>query len=195
MDIQLLVKVYVTLFTILDPVGNVPVFLTLSKDFSPERRNRAALISVLAAFGFILAFAFFGQAILTYLNVSLESLMIAGSILLLIVSLELMQGGFSAESSTQNIAFAPMGTPLLAGPGSIVASMVFMQRNPELGGQMTVLAGIVLAIFTMWPILRYAGIIDRVLGRDAINALSRVMGILLAAIAIQFAHDALTTWI
>ncbi|MBS1264179.1 MAG: hypothetical protein MAG715_01381 [Methanonatronarchaeales archaeon] len=195
MDLLLLAKVYVTLFTILDPVGNVPVFLTLSKEFSDERRRRAALLSVAVAFLLILAFAFFGQAILLYLNVSLESLMIAGAILLLIVSLELMRGTVDPEASGQNIAFAPMGTPLLAGPGAIVASMVFMQRNPSLAGRLTVVAGITLAVFTMWPLLRAADSIDRLLGRDVINALSRVMGILLAAIAVEFAHDALVTWI
>lgn len=195
MDVQLLATVYVTLITILDPVGNVPIFLVLSRDFSEEKRRRAARLSVVVALALILVFAVFGQAILQFLNVSLESLMIAGAILLLIVALELMRGQMEAEPVSYNIAFAPMGTPLLAGPGAIVAAMVFIQRNPGLMDRATVFLGILLAVLTMWPLLRAADTIDRVLGRDVINAMSRVMGILLAAIAIEFAHDALTSWL
>lgn len=195
MDLQLLATVYVTLITILDPIGNVPIFLVLSRDFAPERRQRAARLSVVVALLLIVAFALFGEAILNLLGISIESLMIAGSLLLLIVALELMRGQIDVEPGSHNIAFAPMGTPLLAGPGAIVAAMVFMQRNPSLQGRATVFLGIALATLTMWPLLRGADTIDRVLGRDVINAMSRVMGILLAAIAVEFAHDALVGWL
>lgn len=193
--LYLLFQVYVTLFVVLDPIGNVPVFLGLAKDLDEGERNRAALTSVAVALSLILLFALFGQAILLYLNISLESLMIAGALLLLMVSLQLMRGSVDVEPVSHNIAFAPMGTPMLAGPGAIVASMVFMQRNPSLTGRLTVVAGIALAVLTMWPVLRTADTIDRLLGRDVINALTRVMGILLAAIAVQFAHDALVQWV
>ena len=124
------VEAFVTLFVIMDPPGAAPIFLALVADETRKRRNQLALQASLVAFSVISLFALFGQFILRYLNISLPAMQGAGGLLLLLVSLELLTGkdSTSSASSGVNIALVPLGTPLLAGPGAIVATIIFVRR-------------------------------------------------------------------
>src|SRR6266511_783324 len=130
MDVRFFGEVFVTLFVIMDPPGTVPVFLALTAAAAPRERARMARQAVLVSLGVIVAFALFGQSLLSYLGVSLPALQGAGGLLLLLVALELLTGKADepAISGDVNVALVPLGTPLLAGPGAIVATMVFVQR-------------------------------------------------------------------
>ena len=129
-NLSLLSSVFVTLFVIMDPPGTVPVFISLTAGQSRAVRKKAAWQAVLVAFGVIVVFAAFGQQILHHLGITLPALQAAGGLLLLLIALQLLTD--TAEDPVQtknvNIAFVPLGTPLLAGPGAIVATMVFVQR-------------------------------------------------------------------
>src|SRR5690349_535127 len=127
MEWVLLTEVFVTLFVNMDPVGMVPIFLSLTGGRSPQMARRLAAQAVLVSFGVISAFASFGQQILAYLHISLPALQCAGGLLLLLVALELLTGKESEPTAAleTNIALVPLGTPLLAGPAAIVATMVF----------------------------------------------------------------------
>jgi MarC family membrane protein len=129
-DSFFLARTFVTLLVITDPVGTVPVFISMTTTASGRERNRAAWQAVLVAGLVIATFALFGQQILLYLDISLPSLQAAGGLLLLVVALDLLRGdvGALAGGSTTNIAFVPLGTPLLAGPGAIAAVMVFARQ-------------------------------------------------------------------
>src|SRR4051794_39889548 len=127
----LLTEVFVTLFVIMDPVGTIPIFLSLTRGRSGATMRRAAWQAVAVSFAVIVTFAFFGQQILAYLHISLPALQCAGGLLLLLVALELLTGKEQAPSAASdvNIALVPLGTPLLAGPGAIVATMVLSRRG------------------------------------------------------------------
>lgn len=196
MDWKLLVTSLVTLVVIIDPVGNAPVFLTLTRDADRRRRRRFADQAVLAATAVIFIFAFFGPYVLEYLGVSIESLTVAGGLLLGIVALDMMKGKVGtagAAGDGANVALVPFGTPLLAGPGAVVAAMLLMDR-PDAGDKALVSAGILLALLTVWIALRTAGLLVRALKQTGVDLLTRVMGILLAAIAVEFVHQAIVSW-
>lgn len=193
----LYVEVLVTMFVIMDPVGNVPIFLSVTRRLDERARNRAALLAVLTATFVIVAFALVGQQVLAYLNVSVPALQAAGGLLLLLVALELLTGpgsvgrGEPEDGDHVAVAMVPLGTPLLAGPGAIVATIVFVTgaSGPEDVG--LIAGGVATVLLVVYLALRFSGLLIRVLGRSGILLLSRVAGVLLAAIAVQMLADAL----
>jgi multiple antibiotic resistance protein len=182
-------EAFVTLFVIIDPPGIVPVFLGLTRGRSKRTRHRLAGQAAVVAFGVIVLFALFGRAILTYTQVQLPALEGAGGLLLLLVSLQLLTGKTeeptSSDRAKTNVAFVPLGTPLLAGPGGIVATMLYVQRvHSVLNGVALALAIIAVAV-TAWLSMRFAEVIHRVLTDNGVELLTRIAGLLLSAIAIQ----------
>ncbi len=145
MDWVLLTEVFVTLFVIMDPVGTIPIFLSLTGGRSAQVARRAAWQAVAVSFGVISAFAFFGQQILEYLHISLPALQCAGGLLLLLVALELLTGKESEQTANAdtNVALVPLGTPLLAGPGAIVATMVFSKQVDDFAEFAAVALGVI----------------------------------------------------
>ena len=198
MDWKLLITSFITLVVILDPLGNTPIYLILTSGESPQRRKRFAAQAVLAAAGVIFLFAFFGPYILDYLSISLESLMVAGGILLGIVALDMMKGRINTNAGMAvgaNVALVPLGTPLLAGPGAIVAAMLLMSQAREVSEKMLVAAAIIASLIVVWVSLRLAEQLLRVLRDTGVDLFTRVMGILLAAIAVEFVHQAVVSWV
>jgi len=182
-------QAFVTLFVIIDPPGIVPLFLGLTRGRPVRTKRRLAVQAAVVAFGVIVGFALFGRAILTYTQVQLPALEGAGGLLLLLVSLQLLTGKTeeptSSDRATTNVAFVPLGTPLLAGPGAIVATMLYVQR---IHGPLNVLA-LALAIAAVavaaWLSMRFAEVIHRVLTDNGVELLTRIAGLLLSAIAVQ----------
>ena len=198
LDTTLLVQTFVTVLVIMDPLGNIPIFLTLTRDASREHQRSAALQAVTVAAGVILAFALFGQQILELLGISIEALQVAGGLLLVGVALELLKpGGHGAESpmTSGNVAFVPLGTPLLAGPGAIAATILYMRRADGLGANISVVLALLGALAVVFVVMRYSGIIGRLLKSNGIDLMSRVMGLLLAAIAVQLLAGGIATWV
>lgn len=193
----LLAEVFVTLFVIMDPVGTVPIFLSLTRGRSAATLRRAAWQAVAVSFAVIVAFAFFGQQILSYLHVSLPALQTAGGLLLLLVALQLLTGKEEAPSSSSdvNVALVPLGTPLLAGPGAIVATMVFSQRVEDAADVVAVALGVVLVHLTLWLAMRFSIPILRLLREGGVMLVSRIAGLLLSAIAVQLVADAVRAFV
>jgi multiple antibiotic resistance protein len=190
-------EVFVTLLVITDPPGVVPVFLGMTRGRPAPERQRLAWQAALVAFGVIVAFALFGRSILDYLGVQLPALEVAGGLLLLLVSLQLLTGQSAdpgeLERSKANVAFVPLGTPLLAGPGAIVATMLYVQR---ISGPAEILAfglAIVAVTVVLWLAMRFSGAILRVLRDSGVELLTRIAGLLLAAIAVQLIIGAVRT--
>ncbi len=198
MDWKLLITAFITLVVIVDPVGNAPVYLVMTRDAAPAQRRRFADQAVMAAASVILVFAFFGHYILNYLGITIESLMVAGGLLLGIVALDMMKGRLSTDDAAAargaNVALVPLGTPLLAGPGAVVAAMLLLDRQSETSGKALVVAGILAALLVVWIALRLAAQLVRLLRDTGVDLLTRVMGILLAAIAVEFVHQAVVAW-
>ena len=193
MEGRLYVQVLVTVLVILDPIGSIPVFLGLTAD-QPGQRRRAAWQATLVAGSVILVFALFGQAILSVLSISQASLQIAGGALLMIVALELLGPIRTAGASPvakANPALVPLGTPLLAGPGAIAATMVFWKQasHSGFGTEMVVVAGLVTAVIGVYLALLLANPVSRLLKPNGVELVTRIVGFLLAAIAVQLVAD------
>ena len=198
MNLKFLGEVYVTLLVIVDPPGMVPVFLALTGTMSSRARMKAGTQAVLLALGVIVGFAVAGQTLLDYLHVQLPALQGAGGLLLVLVALQLLTGKTdepAEQGGTSNGALVPIGTPLLAGPGAIVATMLFVQRAESVD-EYLLLAGAVLAVMaTVWLVLRFSGVIVKLLRPAGIEVLTRIAGLLLAAIAVQLIADAVSKFV
>ena len=196
-DATLLAEVFITLFVIMDPPGTIPLFLALTSGVSPSQRKRAAWQAVSVSFLVIVLFALFGRQLLTYLHISLPALQGAGGLLLLLVALELLTGneGEPRETRDVNVALVPLGTPLLAGPGAIVATMVFVERIDDAPGFAAVTAGIIGVHVVLWLSMRYSVAILRVLKDSGVTLVTRISGLLLSAIAVQLIADSVRAFI
>jgi multiple antibiotic resistance protein len=193
----LLAEVFVTLFVIMDPPGTIPLFLALTSGEPARQRKRAAWQAVAVAFLVIVSFALFGQQLLTYLHISLPALQCAGGLLLLLVALELLTGKEETPSETRdvNVALVPLGTPLLAGPGAIVATMVFVERVDDWPTFAAVALGVIGVHLTLWIFMRYSVVILRVIKESGVTLVTRISGLLLSAIAVQLVADAIRAFI
>ena len=197
-EVKFFWEVFVTLLVITDPPGIVPVFIAMTADHSATQRKRLAWQAAVVALGVIVVFAVFGRQILAYLGVQLPSLQAAGGLLLLLVALELLTGKADPaelERAKANVAFVPLGTPLLAGPGAIVATMLFVQRIGSVGGAVAFGAAIVAVVAVLWLAMRFSGVILRLLRGSGVELLTRIAGLLLSAIAVQLIVDAVRTLI
>jgi multiple antibiotic resistance protein len=196
-SLTLLTEVFVTLFVIMDPVGTIPIFLALTRGRSLATVKRAAWQAVMVSFAVIVAFAFFGQRILDYLGISLPALQCAGGLLLLLVALELLTGKEETPTagSDVNVALVPLGTPLLAGPGAIVATMVFSQQVDHVAEFVAVALGVVLVHVALWLAMRFSMPILRLIREGGVVLVSRIAGLLLSAIAVQLVADAVRAFI
>ena len=196
-DGKLLVEVFVTLFVIMDPPGTIPLFLSLTSGRSSAMRKRLAGQAVLVAFVVIVVFALFGQTILNYLGITLPALQAAGGLLLLLVALELLTGQADdpVETTNVNVALVPLGTPLLAGPGAIVATIVFVQRIDDVWEGVAVGLGIVAVHVVLWLFMRFSVVIIRVIKESGVTLITRIAGLLLSAIAVQLVADAVTAFV
>ncbi|HTW15714.1 MAG TPA: MarC family protein [Nocardioides sp.] len=197
LDTVLLVEVFVTLFVIMDPVGTVPIFLSLTSGRSAATSRRAAWQAVGVSFLVITCFAFFGQQILSYLHISLPALQAAGGLLLLLVALELLTGKEDSMggSAGGNVALVPLGTPLLAGPGAIVATMLFVERVDDSATFLAVGLGIVGVHLCLWAAMRFSLPILRLIRESGVLLVTRIAGLLLSAIAVQLVADAVRAFI
>lgn len=199
LDPDVFVKAMVTMTVLMDPIGNIPVFLALTRTYDAPARRRAAWQASVMAGVVILLFAGGGELILRALGVGLPALKAAGGLLLLIVALELLrpfrEGLHEPVDETQNIALVPLGTPLVAGPGAIATTMVYMRQSSDLGGDLSVVLALLAALVVIFVALRFASVLARVLKPNGVHVLSRVMGLLLAAIAVQLVASAIEQWI
>lgn len=197
MNGSLFVSAFVTLFVIMDPIGTIPIFLSLTAGRSQASARKAAWQAVLVAFFVIAAFAFFGQGILHYLGIELASLQCAGGLLLLLVALELLTGNDEEPTATTgtNIALVPLGTPLLAGPGAIVATMVFARQVHGFGDFLAVALGFIAVHISLWLAMRFSLPILKLIRESGVLLVTRIAGLLLSAIAVQMIADAIRTFV
>jgi multiple antibiotic resistance protein len=198
-DLRFFWEVFVTLLVIMDPPGVVPPFLGLTKGLPDSVRNRLAWQAAVVGLGVIVGFAVFGQSILAYLGVEVPSLQAAGGLLLLLVALQLLTGSYSEPTETErtrvNVAFVPLGTPLLAGPGAIVATMVFVRRASTASQFAAFAVALVAVSVLLWLTMRFSGVIHRVLRPSGVELLTRIAGLLLSAIAVQLIVGAIRAFV
>ncbi|HEY9606185.1 MAG TPA: MarC family protein, partial [Allocoleopsis sp.] len=132
MDISVFVKTFVAVFVLVDAVGNLPILLVLTKGMEPEQRHNIVDRASIVATAVLLGFAFSGQWILKYLEISMGSLRVAGGLLLLIIALRMLEGELDTPVIEQgrDVAITPLALPLLAGPGTLTTVMLLMSESP-----------------------------------------------------------------
>ena len=200
-DGKLLGEVFATLVVIMDPLGTIPVFLGLTTGRTPKVRRRLAGQAVLTALAVISLFALLGRQILVYLGITVPALQAAGGLLLMLVALELLTGRAQApdEVSDVNVALVPLGTPLLAGPGAIVATIVFVRDAQHsahpYSNYLAIAIGVLAVHLVLFVVLRFSVNIIRLIGESGIVLLTRVFGLLLSAIAVQLVANAVKAFI
>ena len=184
-------KAIIAFFVIIDPIGNIPVFIAVTKGLEKGPRKRAFNIAVLVAFLILLFFSLTGQFILDEVfQIKIADLRIAGGILLFLIAIKQMQsnGRVSSKSSNNHlnpdeIGCVPLACPLLAGPGAMVTSLTIW-NDPQAGPMVTIVAiALVLALF--WILMRIVDVINNPFGQLIITAVSKIMLILVAAIGVN----------
>jgi multiple antibiotic resistance protein len=182
---------------VVDPFAALPIFLSITADDSVEKRRKTAARAALAAYVTLTTFAVAGGLIFRMFGISLGAFEIAGGILLLLMAVDMMRATPSRTRSTveeqqegvakEDVAIVPMAIPILAGPGAIATVMVLMKRAAgHFAPTAVVLGAVALTCVITWLVLRFAAGAKRLLQKTLLHVLERVMGLLLAAVAIEF---------
>jgi len=198
MEIRLLLSTLVSLFVVADPLGVSSVFTVLTKDVPQKEQRRIAVRAATTAAVLLILFIFAGQALLNYMHVSLPAFRIAGGLLLFITAFRMIMGFHdpdqlrskkSAYPDHSNIAIFPLAIPLLAGPGVMTVALFFWTDAKTIPEYTIVISSIIIiqavAFLCMWGASR----LGRIFGPSGIGIIARVMGVLLAAMAVQFISD------
>jgi multiple antibiotic resistance protein len=181
-----LAKAIIALFIIVDPLGNIPIFVGLTEDFPVAQRKRVYNTAVIVGMFLLLVFAFAGNVILTIFGISIESFEIAGGILLLIIAIRILISGVHENvESPESLGAVPIAIPLLVGPGAITTTIFNLEAYTAYGPIVAVLAVIIVLSLT-WVIFRFIDRIYKFLGKTGSLVIARVMALLIAAIAIQY---------
>ncbi|ADR36946.1 MarC family protein [Oceanithermus profundus] len=191
-------KALLTLFVVMDPVGLAPVFVALAGGRPTADQVRMARRAVRVAGGVLLAFALFGPALLEYLGISLDAFRVAGGLLLLKIAVDMVFAHREREtdeekaeaSLREDISVFPLAIPLLAGPGAMTSVMILTAESRDVpGGFFIVLGAVVVVLLLAYAALVLASRLARLLGRTGVNVVTRVLGVLLSALAVQYIAD------
>lgn len=202
-DWAILFKVAIALFAIVNPIGCLPIFISATEGWSKQERQKTAKTVGLTVFMVLIISAFLGDKILNFFSISIPSFQIGGGILLMLIAISMMHGKQSATRQTpeeaQNladrevIAIVPLSIPLLAGPGAISQMIITAQQNPSFIGHLSLVLPIFVVCVIIWLTLRLSvGIANR-LGTIGINIITRLMGLILAAMAVEFVAHGLVS--
>lgn len=190
---------FTALFVVVDPFGCIPVFVSITKGDTQEEKRRAALRASLVAGATLTVFAVTGSAMFRLLGVSEAAFRIAGGILLFLLAVDMLSAQRSRQRTTPeeeaegvnkpDVSVFPVAIPMLAGPGATSAVMVLISRARNSLEYAIVLAAIAVTVFVTYWVLRGASAVSHRLGRTGMNVLERVMGLIVAAVAVQFVVD------
>lgn len=198
------VTVFVAVFSVLNPIGAVPTLIALTENYSVQERNRVIRRSVSVAGGVVIGFMLLGIYIFSVLGISISDFEVAGGILLFKVAFDMLQGRTSNTKLTvdekeeslakEAVGVVPLGMPLLAGPGTITTTMIyFNQKSVGTVDQLLVIAAVLLVMVAAFVILRFSTVLFKKIGKTGSLILSRLMGLLLAAIGIEFIVAGITS--
>ena len=197
--IELFVSAFVTFLVVIDPPGCAPIFAALTGDATPVHRRAMAIRSVLVASGILLFFALFGEDLLSALGISLGAFRIAGGIMLFLIAIDMVfekrterrenRAQEVSASEADDISVFPMAIPMIAGPGSIASAMLLMARSDGLSESVLVLAALIATLLLTLVALLAAGPLMRLLGHKLEAMITRILGVILAALAAQFVID------
>jgi multiple antibiotic resistance protein len=197
---QLFIHALVGVFVIVNPFGNVPLFISLTSKLTATERRNAIIKSVLIATAILLVFALIGKVVFDLLDVTLSSLRIAGGLLLLAIAFDMLMGRSPASRIDESeereaVAVTPMATPLLAGPGAMSTVMIMMNEAANDASanlmRLSIIVAILIAMIASFLILINSELVYSVIRKDGSRVLTKIMGIVLATIAIEMTVNGL----
>lgn len=190
-----LLTAFTTLFVIIDPIGLAPIFLAMTAGMSPARRRAIAIRACIIGALILFAFSFLGEALLGFVGISMPAFRIAGGILLFLTALEMLfqrrqarrqdNADEAQQENQDDPSVFPIAIPLIAGPGAI-ASIILLTGNGDGLWHLSVLGVMVFVILIVFGLFMLAGPLERILGQTGTNVVTRLLGMLLAALAVQF---------
>jgi multiple antibiotic resistance protein len=199
MDSAFYITAFVTLFVIIDPIGLTPLFAALTQGQSAARRRALAIRSCTIALALLTLFAIFGEAVMGFVGITMPAFRIAGGVLLFLTALEMLFERRTKRREDQaeqpqdlpDPSVFPLAMPLIAGPGAIATVILLAGQQPGLLGALSVVGVAAVVLVLVFAFFLTAGILERLLGRTGINVVTRVLGMLLAALSVQFVLDGL----
>ncbi|MBN1110233.1 MAG: MarC family protein [Methanomassiliicoccales archaeon] len=200
MDLAFAITAFASIFAIVNPVGNIPVFVAITEGYSPELKRRVRAKVCLVAGGVLVVFALFGNYIFALYGITIPAFQIAGGILLFSIAFTMTKGQLTKAKMTdeeaqeatekEQVGVVPLGIPLFAGPGAITTVMIYvtyaLNSSNATFDFLTIFLGIFATIFISYLLLKYAEPLFSRMGRSGAMAFTRIMGLLLAAMAVQF---------
>lgn len=197
MDFAGFLTSFTTLFVMIDPIGLTPLFIAMTQGMDSGHRFRVALRACGVALVLLAAFGLFGLTLLTSIGITLPAFRIAGGFLLFLIAVEMLferrtqrREGQERQAPDDPSVF-PLATPLIAGPGALAAMVLLAASSPNWGGQVSALLAMVSVLAIVLAFFSIAGVIERALGRTGILVVTRLLGMLLAALSVQFVIDGL----
>ncbi len=196
MEYATLITAFATLFVVIDPIGLMPLFVALTQGADTAHRRAVALRASVLGFIILLLFALFGEAVLRFIGISMSAFRIAGGILLLLTALDML---FERRTKRREDKVAelpdpsvfPLATPLIAGPGAIASVILLMGEADSIAGSITVIAVLAVVVVCVFLLFVAGGMLEKIIGQTGINVVTRLLGMLLAALAVQFILDGL----
>lgn len=195
-DWAYLFKIGLALFAIVNPIGSVPIFISATQGWPAEDRERTARTVMITVFLVLVSSVFFGDRILDFFGISIPSFQVGGGILLMLIAISMLQGKATHMRQTPEeaqevadrevIAVVPLSIPLLAGPGAISSMIIAAQQTGSFWGHVTLIMPVTVVCLLIWTTLRLSVNIAHRLGTIGINIVTRLMGLVLAAMAVEF---------
>jgi multiple antibiotic resistance protein len=200
--IELFVSAFITLFVVIDPPGCAPIYASMTTGANAQQRRSMAIRAVVVAGGILLVFALFGEVLLSALHIELNSFRIAGGVMLFLIALDMVfekrterreqrAQKVMETPEIEDVSIFPMAMPMIAGPGSIASVMLLVSQNTGLDRALTILAALLAVLLLTLVALLTAGPLMKLLGQQAEAVITRLLGVLLAALAAQFVIDGL----
>ncbi len=196
-----LIAAFTTLFVIIDPIGLTPMFVALTQGATSAQRRSIAMRACLTAAVILFCFSIFGEALLGFVGISMPAFRIAGGVLLFLTALEMLfqkrqarrqsQTDDAAEDHIDDPSVFPIAIPLIAGPGAIATMILLSEQAQGIAGFASVIAVMGFVLLLVFLMFLIAGPLEHLLGKVGVNVVTRILGMLLAALAIQFILDGL----
>ncbi len=200
MSPELAVTAFVTLFVIIDPVGLTPLFVALTRGMAPHERHSVGLRALVVSFAVLALFGVVGEGLLGAVGIGMPAFRIAGGLLLFLTAVDMLferrqprREKNAQEALLDDPTVFPLATPLIAGPGALATMILLVGQHPgDVAAQLTVFGTMALVLAITYLLFLAGGLIERVLGHTGVNVVTRLLGMLLAALAVQFVLDGLS---
>ncbi|WP_375752504.1 YchE family NAAT transporter [Vibrio sp. HN007] len=200
-EIAIFLQFFLGLVAAVNPVGIMPIFVSLTNHMTVEEKRKVAMVANVSVAAFLTVSLLAGQVLLDMFSISLDSFRVAGGLLLLSIAFTMMSGKLGEEKqnkqekseyvSREQVGVVPLAMPLMAGPGAISSTIVYGSRYPGMFDTLGIIVTIVLFCLCSWILFRSAPLIVRFLGQTGINVITRIMGLILGALGVEFIANGL----